>query len=151
VSLESAINRLADAGFAIAEAIGGSSKPLPQPGPFSIRLVSERRVNDMSDFLTYEATLPTVPAGTDVTSQRFSVVEDGVAQAEQTLAKDATTATFEVTQGASVDLSLTYVDDAGNVSAPRTQSFVAQDSLPPDAPGDFQEIKVVSERTVPDA
>jgi hypothetical protein len=105
----------------------------------------------MSDFLTYEATLPTVPAGTDVTSQRFSVVEDGVAQAEQTLAKDATTATFEVTQGASVDLSLTYVDDAGNVSAPRTQSFVAQDSLPPDAPGDFQEIKVVSERTVPDA
>lgn len=103
------------------------------------------------DFLTYEATLPTVPAGTDVVSQQLVVSADGAAVLSQELAVDATTATFEVPEGSTVDLALAYTDNAGNLSPPRTQSFVAQDTIAPDAPGDFGEMRLVSERTVPDA
>ena len=102
------------------------------------------------DLLTYEATLPAVPEGTDVASQVLSVVVNQTPQAEQTLDKTATIATFEVPQGSNVDLSLVYVDDGGNRSEPRMQSFVATDTIPPSAPGEFGEIKVVSERVVPD-
>lgn len=122
---------------------------LPRPKPFTVKPISERRENDM-DFLTYEATLPAVPAS-DVTSQSLVVTVDTVARAPQELAKEATTATFEVPQGSNVSLSLTYADDATppNVSAPREQSFVANDTIAPTAPGEFGEIKVISERTEP--
>lgn len=99
------------------------------------------------DILTYEANLPAVPSGTDVASQLFDVSVDGTAQPQQTLGKDATTATFEVPQNSNVTLSLVYVDDGGNQSAPRTQEFVAKDTIAPDAPGDFGEVKLVGERT----
>jgi hypothetical protein len=102
------------------------------------------------DLLLYEATLPTVPAGTDVASQVLSVSANGTAQPDQTLDKTATTAQFEVAQGSSVDLSLVYVDDGGNRSAPRTQSFVANDTIPPEAPGEFGAVTLISERQVPD-
>lgn len=150
MSLEQAVfnglNNVAQALREIAVAIGAPR--LPTPKPFTVRLISERKENDM-DLLTYEATLPTVPPGTDVASQTLSVVVDGTAQADQELASDATTATFEVPQGSNVSLSLVYKDDGGNVSAPKTQDFVASDTIPPMAPGDFGAITLVSERTVP--
>jgi hypothetical protein len=148
VSLEEEIHRVADALFEIAAALR-RTEPLPQPQPFTVRLISERKENEM-DLLLYEATLPTVPAGTDVASQVLSVSANGTAQPDQTLDKTATTAQFEVAQGSSVDLSLVYVDDGGNRSAPRTQSFVANDTIPPEAPGEFGAVTLISERQVPD-
>jgi hypothetical protein len=143
VSLEKAISELASA---IRYAANRLAPGPPRPAAFTIKLISERRENDM-DFLTYEADLPTVPDGTDMQEQRFSVVVDGGAPADQTLDKAATVATFEVPQGSAVDISLVYVDDAGNVSAPRTQAFTAVDTITPESPGDFGEVRVVSERT----
>lgn len=96
--------------------------------------------------LTYEATLPAIPGGTDIDEQSLVVTVDGTARDPQLLGQDATTATFEVPQGSSVDLSLKYIDDAGNESAPRTQSFVAIDTIPPEAPGVFGEIRLIGER-----
>jgi hypothetical protein len=151
VALEDEARRIADALEGILEILADAAPPLlPQPQPFTVRLISERREGDM-DLLTYEATLPTVPPATDVASQVFSVTANGTAQPEQTLDKTATAATFEVPQAASVDLALVYVDDGGNRSAPRTQSFVANDTIAPDAPGEFGEVRLVSERQVPDA
>lgn len=99
------------------------------------------------DFLTYEATLPSVPAGTDVASQTFTVTVDGTAQPSQSLGKDATTATFEVPQDSSVLVSLTYVDDAGNSSAAQTLEFVATDTISPAQPSNIGPVTLVSERT----
>jgi hypothetical protein len=136
--------------FAVAEAIRyladrlSPGKP-PQPQPFTLKLISERRLYNM-DFLTYQATLPVVPAGTDIDLQSLVITVDGAATTQE-LSKEATTATFEVPQGSDVELSLLYVDDAGNASDPRTQSFVATDTIAPEAPGPFGEIKIVSERT----
>ncbi len=149
LKIGAAIDRVADALFALRdESIEWrrSMFHVPRPEPFTITLISERRENDM-DLLTYEATLPAMPAGTDVVSQAFDVSVDGAARPTQTLGKDATTATFEVPQDTSVDLKLTYVDDAGNQSQPQTQTFVAKDTIAPSAPGDFGAIKLVSERT----
>ena len=100
------------------------------------------------DFLTYEATLPPVLPNTDVTNQVFTVSVDGVAVGNpQELDATALTATFEVQQGANVLVSLRYRDEAGNLSEPQEQSFVAVDTIAPDAPGPFGEIRLISERT----
>ena len=103
------------------------------------------------DLITYRANFPAVPTGTDITSQLFDVSTNGVSGGTQALTKEATSAEFEVPQNANVDLRLIYVDDAGNHSQPRLQSFVAVDTIAPDAPGEFGSIDVISERTVPDA
>lgn len=99
------------------------------------------------DLITYRATFPALPAGTDIVSQLFDVAADGADQPTQTLGKDATSADFEVPQDANVSLRLVYVDDAGNHSQPSTQQFVAIDTIAPDAPGAFGEITAISERT----
>ncbi len=118
---------------------------VPRPQPFTTTLISERTENNM-DLLTYSAALPTVPAGTDVVSQLFDVSVDGAAQPQQSLGKDVVSALFEVPQDSTVVVSLVYVDDAGNSSAAQTQSFVAKDTIAPEAPGAFGEIKLVSEK-----
>ncbi len=147
--IAAAIRYVGDALFALRDEAAQWRKSkyhVPRPQPFTVTLISERRENDM-DFLKYEAALPAVPAGTDITTQLFDVSVDGAPQPQQSLGKDATAATFEVTQDSAVSLSLIYVDDAGNSSAAQTQSFVAKDTIAPDAPGAFGEIKLVSERT----
>ncbi len=148
MTLEASVQHVADALFAIRDELAlqrqGPPKP-PTPKPFTVTLISERTEDDM-DFLTYSATLPKVPAGTDVTTQLFDVSVDGTAQPQQSLAKDAGTATFEVPQDSNVSLSLVYVDDAGNKSAPQAQAFVAKDTIAPEAPGAFGEITLTGER-----
>lgn len=147
--LIAAIERIASALFALRDEAAQWRLQLfhiPRPRPFKVTPISERKENDM-DILKYEATLPAVPAGTDVASQEFDVSVDGAAQVTQTLGADATTATFEVPQGSNVSLALRYVDDAGNKSADQTQEFVANDTIAPDAPGEFGAITLVSERT----
>ncbi len=112
---------------------------VPKPGTIVIRLVKEDR-----GMLLYEAILPEMPTGTDIVRQHFSVEAEGVVE-EQDLTPDATTVTFRVKSDVNVTLSLVYVDDAGNVSAPSTQSFLSKDTIPPDAPGAFGEIKLLDE------
>ena len=144
MALEDSINNVADAIRYFADKAFPTT--LPRPKPLTITLISEERRNDM-DFLTYEATLPVVPAGKDVDTQELTVSVDGTAQPLQTLDAAATVATFEVPQDSSVTLSLVYVDDGGQRSAPREQTFTALDTIAPDAPGDFGEVRLVSERT----
>lgn len=118
---------------------------IPRPKPFTIKLISERRENDM-DILIYEADLPAVPEGTDVQEQELTITVDGVARDPQNIPLESAVATFEVPQDSEVSLSLVYVDDGGNRSAAREQTFTAIDTIAPDAPGDFGEIRLTGER-----
>lgn len=120
------------------------------PPPFVVALIHERS-NPLGDFNKYRANFPAMPAGTDVTTQAFDLSIDGVAQPTQKLAKEATFAEFEVPQNSSVIVSLKYVDEAGNESQPQTQSFVAVDTIAPNAPGAFGAIELLSERHEDDA
>lgn len=94
--------------------------------------------------LRYEAHLPTMPTGTDIASQKLTV-SHGETTEDIALGVDDTTAQFLVPQDADVTLSLVYVDDAGNVSPPSTQTFHSNDTIPPDAPGAFGEITLLGE------
>lgn len=112
---------------------------VPKPGTVVIRLVKEDH-----GMLLYEAILPEMPTGTDIVRQHFTVEAEGVTE-EQDLPADATTVQFRVNSDVSVTLSLTYIDDAGNVSAPSTQQFMSKDTIPPTAPGAFGQITLLSE------
>lgn len=94
--------------------------------------------------LRYEAHLPTMPAGTDIASQKLTV-SHGETSEDITLGVDDTTAQFLVPQDVDVTLSLVYIDDAANVSPPSVQTFHSNDTVPPDAPGPFGEITLLGE------
>lgn len=141
MALEDEVRRVAIA----IEELTRRAFPRPKPGRLKLKLVSERRENEM-DLLTYEATLPAVPEGTDVELQRLVVTWPDGQIGPTDLGIDVLTSTFEVPQGVEVTLNLRYVDDGGNESTPRVQTFVATDTIAPDAPGDFGEIRLVSER-----
>lgn len=115
------------------------------PPEMAVQLVDER-TSPLGDFLKYRATLPAMPAGTDAVSQLFDVSANGEGQPTQTLGRDVESVEFEVPQGASVDLKLTYVDDANNLSTPRLQSFTATDTIAPGEPGEFGAIELIGER-----
>ena len=106
------------------------------------------------DLHRYRANFPPTPAGTDITTLEFRVQIDGADStlegAVQDLGPEALSAEFEGPENALASLSLTYVDNAGNRSAPRTQTFTVLDDIAPSAPGDFGAIEHLSERTVPD-
>lgn len=114
-------------------------RKLPTPGRMVVRLIREEQMA-----LRYEAVLPVMPTGTDIARQSLSVSHSGTSDV-QSLAVDATTAQFVVPQDVDVTLSLTYIDDAGNVSAPSEQTFHSNDTIPPDAPGPFGEIRMIGE------
>lgn len=150
-----ALNRIADGLFAIARALEPANSGPAQPGPFKgLRFISERTVDGM-DLRTYEVTFPAVPAtspdGDAIVKQHFGYSVNGTPQAEQTFDTTVTMATIEVPQGSTVDLSMVHEDDDGARGPAKTQLFTAEDSVSPDAPGDFGGIRFVSERTVPDA
>ena len=121
------------------------------------RALAERKENDMT-VIDYEADLPPIdftnPKNVDVVIQRIAVIENGVEKSTKDETKDATVTTFTVLKGATVRLTRQLVDDetppnVGKVTA--SQEFVAADTISPDAPGDFGEIRAVAEREVPDA
>lgn len=131
------------------------------PPPMALPIVSWRLIGERKDeendmwLLKYEADLPAIedtPNNKDVVSQRLTTVVDGINFGEvQDLPKDATTVTFEVPKGKSVQLRRKLVDDDGN-EGPHVDSetFVAKDTVSPDAPGAFGEIRLLGEREVPD-
>jgi hypothetical protein len=102
---------------------------------------------EMADKLTYRVNLVPVPEDSDIVQQVLAVtVGDTVTTLPPVLA-DVTSTEIVVDQDSQVDLSLTYIDDAGNVSQARTFSFVATDTLPPAVPGEFS-VTLVSESSV---
>lgn len=102
------------------------------------------------DFITYKATLPEVPAGTDVVSQEFTVEANGSSVLTETITVGGTPSNFEVPQDSNVTATLVYIDDAGNRSEARVLAFVATDAFAPAEPGEIS-VEAVSERTAPDA
>lgn len=127
--------------------------PLQKPKPIVFTLISERRAPGMAtDTLTYNAKLPVV-SQPDVVSQFFAVslvTLDGENEVltpvkDVNLGVDVKDVDFDVPQDSTVELRLTYADDAGNVGPVQSQRFVAKDTIAPDAPGAFGEITLVKE------
>lgn len=114
----------------------------PRPGSVSATLIREE-----SEMLVYKAALPALPDPVgDIVKQRLTVTADGVSALEVDLDITATESPeFKVADNAAVVLSLTYVDDAGNMSAPSEQSFTAADTIAPEAPGAFGEVTLLRE------
>lgn len=127
------------------KAIQASLWKLVQTPSFSIKLKGEL----MADMLTYELGLN--PVGVDVESQKVTVIADDVMVFHGVLDKDTAMVEFTVEQDSAVSVSLVYIDDAGNESNPATMDFVAVDTLAPDAPAGFGELRLVSEtETIPE-
>ena len=96
------------------------------------------------DILSYEVTLPVVPAGSDVVAQRLDVTIDGVT-ASQSPELGVLVVPVEAPQDSAVALSLVYLDDAGNQSQASVRDFVATDTIVPAAPGEMT-VTLVGER-----
>lgn len=116
---------------------------LPVPGPLKPALVAEEE----NDMLVYKVAFPPKPATpVDITTQRFTVSVEGESVLEADYPIDVTESEeFKVNDDDEVTLSLVYVDDAGNTSGATSQTFVAKDTIPPDAPGPFGEATLVRE------
>ena len=126
--------------------------PLRAPPPITVwRMISERKENDMF-LITFEADLPPIadtPKNKDVAFHRVATLVDGEETSTQDLPRLATTVTFEVEKGKSVTLRHSYIDDDNNEGPfVESQTFVAADTVPPDAPGPFGEIRNLGEREV---
>lgn len=78
------------------------------------------------------------PTDSDVTFRTLTVVVNGETQSSTEYPPGTTTfgeLVFE--QGAAVVMTLVDTDDAGNPSSPASLEFVANDTIPPAAPGGF--------------
>lgn len=111
----------------------------PQPGPINAILKEE----PMAGVLVYDVQLPPL-AEADVSLRKLTVKVGDVSE-EFELENERTSFEIKVPQGSDVSLSLVNIDDAGNVSPASEQSFLAQDTIPPDAPGAFGSITLVRE------
>jgi len=151
--------RLTESGIdATTEGVNNLLTPpdLPVPEPITeIRATGERKDEASGMWiLTYEAKLPPVentPQNKDVEEQKITVMVDGEEFQTQTVPRMADVVTFEVPKGKKVRLERSYIDDDENEGPPTaSQEFVARDTIPPGAPGDFGEILNLGEREVPD-
>lgn len=141
--------------FAVLEALltppPDDGLPDKYPEIVTWRQVSERKENDMW-LITFEAELPEIadtPKNKDVVQHRIKVLVDGADTQTIDLPREARVATFEVEKGKTVQLKGSYVDDDGNEGpATESQTFVAADTVPPDAPGPFGAITNLGEREV---
>jgi len=145
VALEDEIKRLAIA----VETLTAKMFRVPKPGLLSIIVTAERQLQlgaSIVDFLKFKVLVPA--ADGDVVSRKVSVTtSDGVPQVLTVSGKAAAeTAEFEVEQGSEVTVEAVNIDDAGNVSEARVQTFVVNDTIAPAAPGELG-IEVTGERT----
>lgn len=139
----------------IRRALVPSLRPLPAPGPTLPRLLAETTVGDV-DMLVYQAQFPALdssdPNNKDVKQQHFVAKVGDQVLLDQVLDVSATTSgEFKCAEGDSVVMSLAYLDDATppNEGAASTQTFIAHDTIPPDAPGPFGAVTLLREE--PDA
>ena len=89
------------------------------------------------DLLKFVVAVPAAEG--DVVKRNLAVtLPDGSVQTAELPGKDAAeSAEFEVPQDSEVKVSCVNVDDAGNESEPRVQSFVIADTIAPAVPGEL--------------
>lgn len=115
-----------------------------RPAGFGVRIQVKEELFGMAKIFTYRQGLLPVPAG--VASQRLVVTVDGTDQEPISIASDATEVEFKAgPEGATVKLSLDYLDSAGNDSGNVETEFVIVDSVPPAAPEGLGELSQISE------
>lgn len=105
----------------------------PRPGTISLKVTGENR--NMIQFSVQLPALPTEP--NDIAKGELTVkVGDGEPTVHE-VAKDQTEVTgLEGAQDATVELTFTYIDDAGNRSAnPAVFTTTLADTVPPADPG----------------
>lgn len=103
----------------------------------------------MGQVFTYRQGLLPAPSG--IATQRLTVTVDGVAQEPISVEGEATSVDFKAgPAGASVTLSLEYLDAAGNDSDNFETTFVVVDGIPPEAPAGFGEVVQLAEEFVAD-
>lgn len=103
----------------------------------------------MGQVFTYRQGLLPAPSG--IATQRLTVTVDGVAQEPISVEGEATSVDFKAgPAGASVTLSLDYLDAAGNDSDNFEATFVVVDGIPPEAPTGFGEVVQLAEEFVAD-
>jgi hypothetical protein len=105
-----------------------------QTRPVALRA---RLSSQESSMLIYSVSAaPVVDA--DVVTRRLSVTVNGEAREPVDFTADATSfGELGFADNDSVVLTLVDIDDAGNSSEPAVFEFVAVDTIPPAAPGDF--------------
>jgi hypothetical protein len=102
------------------------------PGPVKLVLTKEEQ-----GMLQFKITLPG-PSAVDVVTQELSVkIGDGDAVVQQVLADQTEVDGFEGADNAAAAVSLIQIDDAGNRSVPREQTFTLTDTLAPPVPGEI--------------
>jgi len=115
-----------------------------RPKGFGARVQVKEEIEGMAKVFTYKQGLLAVPVG--VASQRLVVTVDGVSGEPITIASEATDVEFKAgPEGVTVELSLDYLDSAGNDSANATTSFVVADAIGPDMPAGFGELVQTAE------
>lgn len=115
------------------ERIAAALKRPPMPGLFSFS--ANRKGHGMLNFSIVG--LP-APGASDVVSRELSI-QIGAAEPDvKSVALEASEVTgFSGGDNETVTVSLTDIDDAGNRSEPRVQSFTLVDNIAPPQPGEF--------------
>ena len=120
-----------------------------RPRGFGVRVQLNEEFSFMGQVFTYRQGLLPAPSG--VATQRLSVTVNGVAQEPISVEGEATSVDFKAgPAGASVTLSLDYLDAAGNDSDNFETTFVVVDGIPPEAPAGFGEVVQLAEEFVAD-
>lgn len=125
---------------------------LPRPAPIQladIQIIAEEKENNVSTII-YKVTLKEVedtPANQDVITRKLATIVDGTETSSQEIPRDVLEAVVRIPKGSTALLRGSYVDDDGNEgNSTDSASFVAADTLKPDAPGaDFATIEVIGE------
>lgn len=127
---------------------------LPKPGPFDIRLISDR-INNM---LVYDCDIsPAKPSSEliiaqKIQTQHFVVTRksDGQVFFDVTLPIEADKIDeFRVPRDTDMVAALTYLDQNSNESTPSIQEWFAKDTIAPDAPGPFGRIGLLADEPDP--
>lgn len=118
-----------------------------RPDGFGNLVQIKEEGSEMSKVFTYSQGLLPVKAGVD--SQRLVVTVDGVETETISIASDATAVEFKAgPEGATVKLSLDYLDAAGNDSDNVEFEFVVVDQVPPETPDGFGKLAQIAEEEV---
>ena len=119
-----------------------------RPTGFGKRTQLREEFGAMAKVFTYVQGL--VPAPEGVANQRLTVEVDGVKQEPPiVVGRDSEAVEFKAgPEGATVVLTLDYLDEAGNDSGDISTSFVVADEIAPEAPVGFGTLTQIAEESV---
>ncbi len=119
----------------------------PKPAKCALRVTNELPGgDDVADKLNFVFVVPAEDEPSDVVSREVKLtLADGTVSEFVNEGNGAfESAEFTADQDSEVSISVVNVDDAGNKSVPRVQSFTLVDTIAPPAPGELG-VKVVGE------